>query len=217
MDRLLPTVCRRLYTGGASSGSNLFTYTFSSGFTFGPARKHDVIVCVFSASASSDISPNSVTVGGVAATKLVEAKTTTGATFSSSIWLARDVPVTSGNIVVDWSAEMGRCAVAAYGLYNLQSATPVGTATNLLLVAGTSNLVQLPVSRGGLIIGAVYSSNNTSPVISWSGLDVDLTTTIESFRYSAASREFASDVALHDVTVTSSGAINTYLAAVSLR
>lgn len=83
--------------------------------------------------------PNSVTIGGVAATKLADAFGST-MIISASIWMASVPAGDTADIVINWGATYGvqHCSTLTYVLYHLNSPTP-DDKVELFQYNGTSN------------------------------------------------------------------------------
>lgn len=210
------TVCRRMFSANQSSGTNATAYPFSVSMNFGIGyRKRDILVGVISGSVASN-PVTGVNVAGTGATLLVAGQLNTGGFAEASWWIARNVVPTTGVCNISFAGEASRCGVTVYSVYNLESATPVGTHGNGP-VGVTSDSGDLAVSKGGIVLAAWYSGS-ASPDVTWSGVDQDLKTAVETSRlYSSASKEITEDDPSYTVGLTHPVAINGAWAAVSLR
>lgn len=96
--------------------------------------------------------PTSVTIGGVAATKLVDAFST-GLILSSSIWMATVPAGTTADIVISWGATKGVQQVSAltYVLYHLASGTPDDTVSLFQYNGGYNSSDTLSNVAGGFV------------------------------------------------------------------
>ena len=153
------------YVTATMTGSNLSSRTFSS-FSIGSASSTRRVIVALSVYGSAT-NITSVTVGGQSTTKLVQAvnPNTVVAIFIT------DNPVTSGttaDIAVTLNANSDRWAIATYSATNLNSVTPVNTATT------NTNGGSVSVSglKDGFIVGvgAGGGFNGEGGSASWTGL-----------------------------------------------
>lgn len=139
-----------------------------AGLFFGAAAPTRRVVAAISAyRAGGDGAPysiSSVTIGGVAATRVVERDSgwdTTGANDQTSIaaLFIADVPAgTSGDVVINYTASFSMVMVNVYALYDLVSAAPDAT-----ISSGSSNVYYgLPTAANGVAI-ACAMMGHTSP------------------------------------------------------
>lgn len=156
---------------GSMDISDLTTYTFASQNLGAADPNRWIVVCVGGAhSAARSIS--SVTVGGVSATKIVQAE---GSTLyrHTSIWVAPVPTGTTGDIVVTWSGAIGRCGYSAYRLITgTAPTTAFNTQTDLSL---TSSDLSVSINRpaGGVIVASTINISSTATSITWAGTTED--------------------------------------------
>jgi len=104
-------------SASATNSSGLTTYTYS-GVALGTASSTRAIY-VFATGqgpASSNFDVNSMTIGGVSATRVADVTNSAEAQYVSELWRA-DVPSgTTGDIVVVWNATMSQCGVIAWAV-----------------------------------------------------------------------------------------------------
>ena len=139
------------------------------GMNFGPANpKRYLIAAIGIVSSSSAIT--SVTIGGVTATQLVAVVSSFGSV-RTAFFIAAVPTGTSGDVTVN-AGSGGVSSVALYSVVNLQSATPVATASNF----GSSPLsMSLNGTNGGFILSSAYMSGSPGATAAWTGLTtVDL-------------------------------------------
>jgi hypothetical protein len=120
----------------------------ASGVDFGAAdADRYIFVSLTGGSSLSDRVFNSVTIGGVAATRCVRA-VEGGATYNAEVWGALVPSGTSGNVVTNSSpgAAYTPQSMAVYRVVGLQSLTPTDTSV------GTSSAANLDISEGGFVI-----------------------------------------------------------------
>lgn len=156
---------------GSMDISDLTTYTFASQNLGAADPNRWIVVCVGGAhNAARSIS--SVTVGGVSATKIVQAE---GSTVfrHTSIWVAYVPTGTSGDIVVTWSGAIGRCGYSAYSLITASAPTTAfDTQTDLTL---TSSYLSVSINRpaGGVIVASTINISSTTTSVTWAGTTED--------------------------------------------
>lgn len=173
------------FTDSASSGTNGTSFDFA-GIDIGTAAANRwVVVCIKGYQATAaDVDFSSVTIAGE--TGIAAVKNEIGDA-AGGIYYANVPTGTSGTISVVFTNSADRCAIMVYDC-KMSGGTPYDTATS---VSDPSDL-SLSVPAGGIIIGAAIANSNTT--VSWTGLDEDVDTTIESSVYSSASRAFTGQV-----------------------
>jgi hypothetical protein len=161
-----------LETGGtrnaAPSETDASSYTFSS-ITFGTAAddRHIIAVGGWESSTSGTTDPNSVTIGGVTATKVV---TKNDGRYDRSFMYIAAVPSgTSGALVVNLPVTAWRCGMGCMSMYGA-SITPTATGTDSGLAGSEDLEVSIAVSGGGAIIG-VAENNTGVGGYTWVGID----------------------------------------------
>jgi hypothetical protein len=154
------------YFGLTSTRSS---YTFNSVAFSEPSADRYIIVSVHGRQTTTP-TLNSVTIGGVSATLLVQQRNTSSGLSISSFWIAYVPTGTSGSVVVTFSGNMGRCMGHSYAIYNLNSTTPISTAT-----AGTANtnplILNANVQPNTVYLATVHNNNSTTSSTAWSGAD----------------------------------------------
>lgn len=174
-----PTAARRRLLGGApvdishtanaTSASDLTTYTFASQ-SFGVAVAGRRIVVAATGRGGGSFTLNSVTIGGVSATKVVGLAVST--TNIVDLWIA-DVPTgATGSVVLTFSGTMARAAISVFRMVDAGSATAHATATDST-ASGNDMSVSLNVPAKGGAIAVVASNTASSITYTWSGLTED--------------------------------------------
>jgi hypothetical protein len=139
------------FLGSDTSAANLTTYTFSSK-TLGTGL---IVVGVTGVASSGGRTSTAMTIGGVSATKAIEAVHDTGGiSHISAIWYA-DVDTASGDIVVTFSVGIVRANIG-WWLLEGAAATPTDTASDTI---GSPVSGDIDIAAGGVAIG--YASATT--------------------------------------------------------
>ncbi len=172
------------YITNSSNTTGLTTYTFSS-LSLGSAYVDRAIVIGVAARASSIQTISSVTVGGVSTTPIYQ---NGGGTSSVAGFYIVAMPTgASGDVVVTFSGAMVRAGVVVWSVRHLQSLTATGT----YALTGGSPTAAINVSAGGVALGLVYNTNNTSGV-TWTGLNLDFSNQVSGvMTFSSSSAAFA--------------------------
>ena len=138
------------------------------GMNFGPANPKRYLIAAIGIVSTTAIT--SVTIGGIAATQLVSVVSSFG-NVRTAYFIAAVPTGTSGDVTVN-TASGGVSSVALYSVVNLQSPTPVATASNF----GSSPLsMSLNGTNGGFILASAYMSGSPGATAAWTGLTtVDL-------------------------------------------
>jgi len=188
------------YVTSTNSTSDLSTYTFSGVSLGSTGSNRQIIVGISASVGTAGRTISSVTVAGVSATSLVFLNSGFGDSRISSIWIANVPTGTSGDIVVTFSASMGRCGITVYAGRNLTSNTPQATNTS-----GTSSPLTLSLTgtTAGFIV-AQAMTQNASETFTWTGLTRNINVTVELLTMSSASTNRASGGSA-TVTVTYTG------------
>lgn len=181
------------------SASDLSVYTFSSRNLGSAAAGRYIIVATATRSATGAAGrAASVTVAGVAATKIVEVDDGGDTGTGAAIFVASVPTGTTGDIVVTYGAQQLRAGISVYRATGINSAA-VDTATS------TANPLSLDtdVPANGFIVG-VAAANAASATFSWVGLAEDSDLIIEApVTLSTASALF-SDHGTKTITATPS-------------
>lgn len=156
---------------GSMSISDSTAYTFSSQ-SLGSADINRWIVVCASGTRNAARTLSSLTIGGVSATKIVQAESST-LYFHTSIWVAQVPTGTTGDIVITWDNTMGRCGYSAYRLITETAPTTAyDTQTDLTL---TSSDLSVSISRpsGGVIIASTVNNSSSATSVTWAGTSED--------------------------------------------
>lgn len=147
-----------------------------SGLTFGPASSDRLLIVTLTTNANNIANLNSVTIGGVAATRRVRhfynQSFPTTTTSSSEIWTASVPTGTSGSVVLNLntSGNLWNSSVAVYSATNLLSTTPTATTgADDVSHPGTLNM-SIAMQAGGFVVAAAYfCGTGVITNSSWSG------------------------------------------------
>lgn len=194
-------------TGTVSDASNLTTYNFAAKAIGVAAADRVVLVLVCSDTAAPAIS--GVTVGGLTATKLIEAS-------PLSIWAVSVPTGATATVSVTFASAALRCVIRTYAAFGLKSLTPVDT---LSLTAGPAASVvgDIDVSDLGIALIAAVCSTAGAPITLNSEFSEASNADLELVRYAFGSWSPTPTDTL-SVTASTSGAAGTWrAAAVSLR
>ena len=196
------------YLTAVNDTSGKTTYSFAS-VSFGTAASDRLIVVCANPNGSSVTSINSMTIGGISATKAAENQTGNGV---SSIWFALVPTGTSGTVTFTCNAAASRARIAAYrvvGASNTSSAhdSDTNTAASALSVS-----VSVGTVSGSVIIAAsaVEGGSGTN----WSSAvteDSDASTGVSSRNFAVASQTDAPGGTV-DITATAAAGTNRAIA-----
>lgn len=177
------------------------SFTFSSQNLGTAAADRYIIVAVQSRSVGTDVHTiDSVTVGGVSATIVVQRQNNAANSSYAGLAIAAVPTGTTGDVVVTFSTTMLRCEVGLWRATGLASAT----ATDFGSSTASAPTYAIDVVAGGFAIGAVTQSNGVSAA--WTNLTEkyddlqDLNTIL-----TGASDEFATQQTNLSLTCTISG------------
>lgn len=175
------------FVTSAQSTSDATTYTFSSQ-SFGAEAADRHILNTIAAGAASARTVSSSTIGGVAASELVDFEAHSG---SNAAMIIAAVPTgATGDVVVTFTGGMVRCAVGTYRVTGLNSTTPTGSGTDSTDALSAS----LNISAGGFAVGVVFSKSSPTGV-TWTNLAEDVETLAASWEtngnWSSAHENFA--------------------------
>lgn len=190
-----------MYDGAASvlfnaSASTALGGTISS-VAIGPAAADRKVVILLDYVAPSATPASAMTIGGITATRVVQAFVTDAVTLVSEIWIAAVPTGTTANVVVTGGG--GNARYGSYSLYGVLSATPTATATDTAAPWSQS----LAIPAGGVAIGGFITS--PAAASTWVNLTEDFdATTVSLAQGSGAS--FASGTAITPtISVSGSG------------
>lgn len=157
----------RILTAHPVSPDTFTTYSFTS-VSFGSASGTRRIVVGVTGGTDTDALLSSATIGGVAATIVQNVAAGSGSTRANAALLIADVPTgTSGTIAITWNAEMRRCGLGVWAVYNLQSSVPVASGNS----TGDPGSTSINTSSGGVAIACAYSRVTNS--VTWTNLTED--------------------------------------------
>ena len=151
------------YLGSASdtSGGN---FTLS----FGAANPNRYLVALIGCGDGSA----SVTIGGIAATPLVQQQYSGSGAGATGIYIAKVPTGTSGTVAVT-NGNSNR-AVGLYSLINLQSASAFAMASASAFTTLKPLPMNIGVKAGGVVLAVTYSSGSgTATSATWTGLTAD--------------------------------------------
>lgn len=190
------------YLGHQNSLPGATSYTFS-GMDFGAVHTGRYLVaCIISTANLS-----SVTIGGVAATRIV------GPEIFAEMWIANVPTGTSGDVVINAGSNIIRAGVNLYSLIGISSSTPHDTASDWANNASRSASIDCP-SKGVIICGAGFTA--ASGNAAWGNVtEDDEDSGAPSNIYTSASKFFGSTQSGLSVTVSMTSASNSQLVAAS--
>ena len=135
-------------SASATNSGDLSTYTYSS-VALGTASSTRAIYVFATAQgpASSNFDVNSMTVGGVSATRVADVTNSAEAQYVSELWRA-DVPSgTTGDIVVTWNSAMSQCGIIAWAVTGDHSLFDIQTTSD-----STASFTLTSVPNGSVIL-----------------------------------------------------------------
>jgi hypothetical protein len=203
-----------VFTSNAASATTSLSYSFSSQ-NFGAASTDRHILIGTAGQAGSAAAVNTVTIGGISASQVFAASSST---VTVAFWIAAVPTGTSGTVAISWAAQRARCAAVTWALTGLLSTTAVDTGS--AINSGSSALSDtVNVSAGGVCLAMAYDGGTGSRTWTWSGLTESVDTTFASGRsYTGALGNFAAEQSGLTVQATPSGSTTAnVLSIVSLR
>lgn len=191
----LQKIAEKLEIITANDTANASTYTFSAQ-NLGTASSDRYIICTIgSRIGSADLNLNSVTIGGVSATIVIQETNFTTNSGLAAIAIAAVPTGTTGDVVVTLDGTAARCLISLYSATDLSSAT----AHEALANTGVNPTIALDVPTDGFAIA--IATQWTATTTAWTGLTERLDTTSESnTTYSIADDAFVSGAT--DQTIT---------------
>lgn len=162
-----------------TSSANSTTYTFSS-LTFGTAAADRYIVACFTTrGGGSNADIDSVTIGGVTATEVINATALQATVWNgTAIFIAAVPSGTSGDVVVTYNVSTLRCGCSLYRLTGLGSATAHDTASDTTFSGGElTDTIDVPA--GGIVIAASGQDSGTTPGYTWTGVTEEYDEAVE--------------------------------------
>jgi hypothetical protein len=174
----------------ASSTTDTNAYTFAAQNLGAADPNRYIIVAAMARRAGvTAMTISSITVGGVAATIVVQLQANPTNTNIAGLAIAAVPDGTTGDVVVTFSQTMVRCGIALYRAVGISSATPTDTGSNAVdPISDTLNVL-----AGGFAIGCVIGGSGTTTV-AWTNLTENYDANIESaITYSGASAVFPTE------------------------
>ena len=154
---------------GSVSGDDSATYTFSSQNLGAADPNRWIVVCATGIQVSAR-TIDTVTVGGVSATKLVEAESTAGSAFRDvSIWVAYVPTGTTGDIVLTFSSGLVRAGYSAYRLITSTNPTTAYDTETDITTSGSDLSVSINRPDNGVVIAATMALCSTATSVTWAG------------------------------------------------
>lgn len=154
------------FTNCYQSTTDLTTYTFASSDVGIEAANRHTIVGVLAIDDATGFSTNSVTVGGVSATEIVDQGGTV--TDNASIHILANPSGTSEDIVVTMSEAMLNAAICVWAAYGLSSATAHASIADP--DTNSSLALSLNTPANGIAVGVAINDANPPNVAAWTGL-----------------------------------------------
>ena len=200
--RALPATTA-LWTGGAHSNAKPASVSFP-GINIGTAFADRRVIATWGSDVAGG-THNSCTIGGVTATKLIDAGS---ANTRSSIWIAA-VPIgTTATLTLSMGGTPWGVGVDAYALTNLQSATPVATTFDNTTTAAMGNSALSPPAGSCVIAVRAGASSTSSWTWTWAGLTERSDRAAgANITLTSASADFAAAVSPLGITCTSAAAL----------
>ena len=135
------------YLGKASDANNELTYTFAAQ-PFGQAQADRIIVVGVASRDTTNERANSMTIGGVSATRHVD---NGGANIFPCALFSAVVPTgTTGTVAVTFSGNMLGCVIGLWSIYGVASNTPHDTAF------ATNGSVSLDIPSNGCAVAMAW-------------------------------------------------------------
>lgn len=200
-----------------SSTANQSVYTYSA-VAIGDAASDRVVVVVAHARSGSGSVISGITVGGVAATKLVESSNATGGQSSVGIYGVLAPSGATADIVVTYGTEQLRSVVQVLRCTKIDLAAVADTAT---VASADRNSASLPIDNpaGGVVIAAGNTAGS-STTTTWANLaglgDSEILDAPTFFRGTVGGEVFASPATNRAVSLSWGFLQSAVAAAVSL-
>lgn len=140
------------------------TYTALAVDIGAAASDRVLIIAAAGDDAASVFTLNSLSVGGDAASKVVETDQTTSVV-SSSLWILPKSSGTAETITGEWSEVLGDGAVyCVYAIYGSAGLHATDFGVDFQTASDPSTIADLNVSAGGFVIGACHINNSVAVV-----------------------------------------------------
>lgn len=199
----------KTFLQSVANDADLTTYTFPSQNLGTASAGRYIVALIAGSSGTSGRTISSVTIGGVSASQLGFVSEA-GSTRASSIWIAAVPTGTTGDVVITWSAGMGRCGVGLYSLTGAQT-TAFDTAT-ATATSGTTLSDTINIPAGGVCFSVATAQVSGDYSWSWTNITEDFDTLLETGspnhnRFTGASDVFGSSQSGLALTATASSTI----------
>lgn len=155
------------FVGCTASVSANTVYTFTNHAT-GTAGARKTIVSASAKDNATIFSIDSMTVGGVSATEVVDNSADTGSLVQNALYIIDNPSGTTATIVVTASESMSNMTVCVWAAYDLLSTTATATASQFQTASAAITL-SLNVSTDGIGVG-ISSVSSDSDTATWTGL-----------------------------------------------
>lgn len=163
-----PAAVEITYRGAISDALSAATHTFTD-FAIGPASAGRIVTFSFSDRAGGTVTHDSATIGGISATKLLDAFNNAGGnTTRTTLWAAVVPTGTTATIVINMSAAGNRCGGGVWTMTGAPSITPAFSGTSV----ANSPTASINVPANGGALGAAYDGLGGSNT-TWSGITED--------------------------------------------
>jgi len=193
-------------TDNEVDATNQTIYTFSAKSIGAASVNRRIIVCVIMADGDAGSTVDTVTVGGISATAIVQADGGSGNTRRSEIWLATVPTGTTADIVVTNNEAVLGVNIAVYRAIGC-AATATDTQTDITATANAvSATLNIPVD--GVSVGnVVWGSTGATRTTTWTNMTEDVDQS-SGGALSQSTAIFTGLDAARLVTATASGALS---------
>lgn len=154
------------FVDDSSNATSASVYTFTDHAT-GTAGNRWTIVGIAAVDSDVDFHTSGVTVGGVAATEIIDSANASSVQ-QSSLYIIYNPAGTTATIEVTMSETVLDCAISVWAAYDLQSPTAVDTAS--VFLDGTTDLtLSLDIPAEGIAV-AMAGIRDSGSTADWTGL-----------------------------------------------
>lgn len=164
---VVPGIASISFVGCTESSTDQTTYTFTDHAT-GTAGNRWTIVGVASFEGTTDFSTASMTVGGNAASEVVDSADT-GALTQAALYIISNPSGTTATIVVTASEAIAAMNICVWAAYDILSATAHDTGTDFETASAALDL-SLNVPTDGIGVAMTASNAFSSPATTWTGM-----------------------------------------------
>lgn len=163
------------YQSNNNDTTNTTAYTFTGQSLGAAAGDRDIVVAIGARNNATGV-VSSVTIGGVSATLLKAIDDTNAGSDLVELWIAAVPTGTTGDIVVNFTGTMLRCAIIVWSMTGASSITPSATASDSGTIANGgvySAALTIPSNGGG--IAAAWGGGGGNPImlIDWAVFSED--------------------------------------------